>query len=87
MNKKEEKELPTLKPVVTGNPVSTNDVLQPKVNSSQYQEPQPGEVGLVRLGADGSELPNSYFCIGQSTYERVYKNDPRFLVKKKVVKH
>lgn len=75
-----------------GKPKDENKVLQPVVQSEPrivggltYDAgftPKPGEYHLVELDANGNEVPNSDFSVHPRTYERAYKDNTKFKVKK-----
>jgi hypothetical protein len=70
------------KTVTTKTLSATTKVLEPVVMDNLPDVPK-GSVLLVGLKADGTEKPNSWVIVGEATYERVYKNNPKFKLKKK----
>lgn len=69
--------VPALKPAVL--PTAEHaDLLTPE---STF-EPRPGEYHMVVLLPDGSEKPGSDFSIGANTYNRTFKDNPQFRLKK-----
>lgn len=63
--------------------------IQPAIVTQEKQpyvstfEPLPGEYHVVGLDDKGNEIPNSDFSVGERTYNRTFKDNPKFITKKK----
>ena len=67
---------------------TTDDKKQPKVTKIEGKTydsnffAKPGEYHMVSLDKEGNEIKGSDFSIGVTSYERAYKNNTSFKVKK-----
>lgn len=59
-----------------------NTVHTDLIQDNSIPEPKPGEYLLDSIGPDGKEQ-GKYFSVAPRTYERTYKNNQKFVVKKK----
>lgn len=82
---KGDKEIKKLQPITTGMP-TVSQPLQPIISITEadsMSDPVKGEVLVVKIGANGQEIKNSAFYIGEATFNRTFANNPAFKIKKK----
>lgn len=57
--------------------------IEPVTLNTDTIVPSKGQVLVCIVKPDGTEKPNSEFLIGEATYNKFYKENPKFRLKKK----